>query len=243
MTHKVRQNLRLLVHFDFVDPFRVRSAKRIYSKLVVLMSLLLADRSLLARFRLGDRRALERVYRHYVTAVTKFLRMGFTYNNSEGGAAVVPGYAARFDLENALQEVFLRAFQPGARDSYDGLRPYKSFLLGIARNVALDDMRKRLRRRESMEAVPEASAQPEPPSFAEQRIDEKTGAALVTRFLHEECADKDRTLFALRFTAELSQKATAHSARLTRIQVRRWETKFRARLLRYLKRAGYLGDS
>ena len=47
------------------------------------------------------------------------------------------------ELENAIVEVFTRAFEPRARQVYDGQRPYESFLMGIARNYLLELMRNR----------------------------------------------------------------------------------------------------
>ena len=53
------------------------------------------------------------------------------------------GYAQPFDLDNALQETFVRAFKESARVGYDGLHPYKNYLLAIARNLVLDEFRNR----------------------------------------------------------------------------------------------------
>jgi DNA-directed RNA polymerase specialized sigma subunit len=44
---------------------------------------------------------------------------------------------------------------------------------------------------------------------------------LVTTFLANECDERDRKLYTLRYERELSQVDAASEARLTRIQVRR----------------------
>jgi RNA polymerase sigma factor (sigma-70 family) len=94
---------------------------------------------LLAAFRRGERAALERVYRHYVNDVARLLRLGFSSGND--AAVRVPGLHDSTSLLDALQEVFARAFSERARLSYDGLRPYRPFLLRIARNLRIDELR------------------------------------------------------------------------------------------------------
>lgn len=218
------------------------------------MTLLVEDRQLLARFRDGNPEALERVYRHFAPKVAAFLRSGFVYSNKQAAA---PGIVSPFELESAVQEVFVRAFSPQARMAYDGMRPYAGFLYGIARNVVLDERRRRARRGETAEppevmeryhARQRASSNagfvavgPVPDDTpVEDRIDQHRARELVHQFLDRECDDRDRALYTLRYGRELSQEAAARQAGLTRIQVRRWETKFRKRLLRFLKRADYV---
>jgi DNA-directed RNA polymerase specialized sigma subunit len=62
----------------------------------------------------------------------------------------------------------------------------------------------------------------------------------VGTFLEKECDERDRKLYDLRYRDERSQEDAAKAAGLTRIQVRRWETKFRTRMLKYLKRVRYV---
>jgi RNA polymerase sigma-70 factor (ECF subfamily) len=196
------------------------------------------DHELLVAFREGRREALDHVYRHYIHEVARLLRSGFGYQTG-GKPSAFRGYHKPYELESAVQEVFVRAFAPRARQGYDGLRPYRSFLFGIARHVVLDQLRRQGSRRETLELVDEPGPAPE----YEETLDEKQGRELVQSFLDEHCDQRDRTLFALRFVDDLSQLAAAEAAGLTRIQVRRWETKFRSRLLRYLKRASYVRET
>lgn len=217
------------------------------------MTLLVEDRELLARFRDGHPEALDQVYRHYAPRVAAFLRAGFVHSNQQHSAAI-PGRFSPLELESAVQEVFVRAFSAQARMAYDGLRPYIGFLYGIARNVALDERRRHARRSETVEspeimeqyqaraggaAFSELALEPADPGPGEA-MDRRRAHELVRAFLDEECDARDRSLYELRYGEELSQDAAAQEAGLTRIQVRRWESKFRERLLRYLKRADYV---
>jgi RNA polymerase sigma factor (sigma-70 family) len=216
------------------------------------MALLVDDRDLLARFREGRPEALDRVYRHYAPRVAAFLRAGFMYL-SNGQPTSFRGLVSPFELENAVQEVFTRALTERARLAYDGLRPYMGFLCGIARNVVLDDLRRAARRGEVIEPGDvveqrQAAAAGGGPVGAggahpAETIDERRGRDLVATFVQEECDERDRTLFELRFRQELTQVDAARQAGLTRIQVRKWETKFRGRLLRYLKRSNYVREA
>lgn len=199
------------------------------------------DREDLAAFREGKRATLESVYRQHVADVTKFLRSGFMYTTNDTPTRF-PGVRDSFELESFVQETFARAFDERARLGYDGLRPYGAFLNGIARNLVLDRLRKQARHGEVL-AAPEviaAIAVDNPAPAASE--DEKRARELVNGFLETDCNDRDRSLYTLRYERDLSQVDAASAAGLTRIQVRRWETKFRARLLRFLKRADYVRD-
>jgi RNA polymerase sigma factor (sigma-70 family) len=199
-----------------------------------------SDREHLAAFRAGQRDALEEVYRRHVSDVAAFLRTGFMYTSNDQPLRF-PGVRDSFELESFVQEVFARGFEERARLAYDGVRPYGAFLNGIAKNLVLDRLRKQARHGEVLAGpdVIDAAGANAPPEW-ESSEDERRGRALVAEFLETACDDRDRALYALRYERELSQDDTAREAGLTRIQIRRWETKFRARLLRFLKRADYV---
>jgi RNA polymerase sigma-70 factor, ECF subfamily len=202
--------------------------------------LLTEDRALLAAFRAGDRNALEKVYHHYVGGVARRLRMGFSVPGDRG--SVIFGFKQPFELESAVQEVFLRAFKESARLSYDGIRPYKDFLAGITKHVVLDELRRRSRRRtESMSDLDlDRIAHVDEGTSPEATLETKQAIETVETFLEKECDERDRKLYELRYRDERSQEESAKAAGLTRIQVRRWETKFRTRMLKYLKRVRYV---
>jgi RNA polymerase sigma-70 factor (ECF subfamily) len=106
------------------------------------MTLLSSDRVLLEQFRAGKLEALTRVYEEYAGMIAGFLTRGFTFS-SKGRALEFRGYQQPFDLENVLQETFVRAFSEPARLAYDGLTPYRSYLTAIARNLVLSEHRRR----------------------------------------------------------------------------------------------------
>jgi RNA polymerase sigma factor (sigma-70 family) len=204
------------------------------------MTLLSEDRELLAAFRAGRSQALEQVYRHYFPTVTRFLRRGFVVHRSTQ-APISFSLTQPFELENAVQEVFARAFEERTRLAYDGIRPYRDFLFGIAKHVSLDELRRRHRKigassdELDLESLPDTDE-----ASPEQSLETKQVINLVSGFIENECDARDRVLYQLRYGEDRSQEAAATAAGLTRIQVRRWESKFRARLLRYLKRVKYV---
>jgi RNA polymerase sigma factor (sigma-70 family) len=187
------------------------------------------DRALLTAFREGRTDALRTVYRMYVQRVARYLH---------GGAGADAGHrmASAFDLENGLQEVFTRAFEPGARGSYDGLRPYEGYLVGIARNV----LHERLRNREVATAEPRVDPVAEAgPAAAEAQVEDREVARLLAEFLAA-CAGPERSLYDLRFEQGLSQDEAAQRLGMTRIQLRRRERQLKLALLSFMKARGYL---
>src|SRR5262245_52604842 len=108
------------------------------------------DRALLEPFRRGERDALERVYRAHVDVVESFVASRLARARRFSGA----------NLADLVQDVFLRAFSPNARMSYDGEREYAPFLLTIAKNVLTDWLRRSSRELvdgENVEALVDAS--------------------------------------------------------------------------------------
>src|SRR5437763_656168 len=104
--------------------------------------LLVERRELLDRFRVGQQSALAEVYRHYRPELVAFLSRGFSFRSGERTLSF-RGYTQPYDLNNAVQETFARAFKESARLGYDGLRSYKWYLLTIARNFVIDEFRQR----------------------------------------------------------------------------------------------------
>lgn len=199
---------------------------------------LTADRALLDAFRRGSPKTLAEIYRHYEPSVTRLLRRGFTAR----GRTILLRLGPGAELEDLVQRIFTRAFDKDTRLSYDGLRPYGAFLNGIARNVVVDELRRRYRqsapdlRLDEIESIPD----PESGVAPEEQLEAEQARALVRKFLAEECDGNDRRLFELRYSEDHTQESAAEAAGLTRIQVRRWEGKLRARLLRFLKRERYV---
>jgi RNA polymerase sigma-70 factor (ECF subfamily) len=179
------------------------------------MEILANNRRLLLRFREGDREALAEVYWAYVDRVERALRPRF------GAAAPGSWGGSASDLEDVLQEVFIKAFSPEARMSYDGLRPYGPFLFAIARNVFADWWRRRYREIPTDLALTEAGA--------DTVFDDATVAfadahrmAQVERFVRG-LPDDLRAVHEARFGRGLSQRDAAAALGIGRQTLRTLE--------------------
>lgn len=201
-------------------------------------------RWVLEGFRAGRVEALTEVYRLHVHEVTGQLRHGFSFS-SRGRAHRFVGYQSAFELQDALHETFRRAFEPRARDSYDGLRPYGPYLRTIARNVVLRGFRAREVQfpevadadggpRRPIELEDTDAATPEQ-DVASQQVREVVGAYLET------LEPVDRRLLTLRFVEGKSQRDVADALGLGRQVVRSREAKLRKGLLVFLRERGEAG--
>lgn len=207
--------------------------------------LLVNDRALLDGFRAGRQDALKIVYMHYQPRVAGFLRAGFTFSSGDRFLRF-KGYARAFELETATQEAMSRTFVPAARLAYDGLRPYVDYVLAIARNFVLNE----LRRTEHLvlvggaEELDGSSAEGDgltaPASLApEPTMEEREVERLLAAFL-DRASPVEQELFRLRFREEQGQEEAARGLGMSRIRLRRIEQKLKRRLLGYLQQNGYL---
>jgi RNA polymerase sigma factor (sigma-70 family) len=213
--------------------------------------LMMEDRDLLDGFRAGDEAALYRVYLHYREAVGLLLRAGFGFN-SAGARFRFQGFKSEFEVEDALQETFLKAFGEKARQRYSGLRPYAPYLHGITRNLVIDEFRRRKKEMalfipEGMETrLVEESTDPSPmgdwtrmPKGPERLNIRREQQEMVRAFL-ESLDEPTRQLVQLRFVDGLSQEETADRLGLDRNRIRRSIKDLRQRLLRHMKREGQI---
>jgi RNA polymerase sigma factor (sigma-70 family) len=186
------------------------------------MEILANDRALLLRFRAGEREALAEVYWAYVDSVERVLRARFF------AAAPASWGGSASDLEDVLQEVFIKAFAPEARTSYDGLRPYAPYLLTIARNVLADWWRRRGREIPTDLELPEAD---EGAVFgdATAAFADAHRMALVERFVRELPRDL-RAVHEARFGRGLSQRDAAAALGIGRQKLRTLEQRLTAML-------------
>lgn len=200
--------------------------------------------ALLRGFREGQREALLQVYRRHADEVTQQLRYGFSFQ-AAGRHHRFVGCRSAFELHDALHETFRRAFEPSARQRYDGLRPYGPYLRAIARNVVLRGFRAREVQfpevrddgrfaGAEIEIVDEAGPSPE------QHVGRAEVRAVVQRFLQTLSPD-DRRLLELRFVEGKSQRDAADALGLGRQQVRGREAKLRQQMLRFLRQQGEEG--
>ena len=199
------------------------------------MSIFEHNRELLDRFRRGDRAALAEVYEHYVDDVALVARRGFTMESA--GHAYIRG--ADLEGEHELvQDTFVKAFSASARASFDGLRPYRPFLLRITKNLMID----RFRARQNAATVPvgeldelvdagDPGTAPDPEADLHWRALSEVTAAFVAALDAE-----SREVIRLRFERELSQDAVAAQLGCSRRRVRTVERRVQAGLKRHLRR-------
>jgi DNA-directed RNA polymerase specialized sigma24 family protein len=145
------------------------------------------------------------------------------------------------EVENTVLETFARAFEPRTRESFDGVRPYGHFLVGIARNVLLEQTRQR-EVAVGLDPHEEVGGAPEESAGTAWLLEDQEVQGLLTRF-KADLSGEDTRLFELRFGEEgLAQESAAERLGLTRIQVRRRELGLKTRLLAFLQARGYLED-
>jgi RNA polymerase sigma-70 factor (ECF subfamily) len=198
------------------------------------MPFLRGDAALLARFRAGDRAALERVYWAYVDRVETVVRHGFQILR-EGGATQIPGVGPS-EVGDLVQETFVRAFAERARLAYDGLRDYAPFLSTIARNLLVDRARKQGRELQ-LDDLAQLDAAAPPPD--EPYADEPTMKA-VKEYL-ESLSPELRGVHEQRYGRGVSQEEAARALGLSRQQIRTLEKRLRDGLSAHLERAGLAG--
>ena len=206
------------------------------------MPVFLQNRELLDRFRSGERNALAEVYRFYFQDVYRLAQCGFVTRSGLRASSLSEANCLDF-----TQDVFVKAFSSTARSSYDGLRPYRPFLLQVARNLRVDQLRQAGREPSSCNRAHELSldidaliesnaAWPEvgvaEPDLHWQRLLQEVAAAL------DSFAPEVQALARLRFTEELSQVEVAARLGTTRRHVRTLESRLLTAVRRHLARAG-----
>ncbi len=170
------------------------------------------ESALVGPFRLGDRKALERVYSLYIRDVQQSVR----------SVLHSLGRLTSADLADLVQEVFLRAFSDRARAQYDGARDYGPFLTTIARNVVIDWSRRSCR---------EIAAPNILESFAERVGEELDPPAFDAALLANTEAyvaglEPDlRAVHHLRFVEGMPQRQAADAIGVTRQSLRTLEKK------------------
>jgi RNA polymerase sigma-70 factor (ECF subfamily) len=200
------------------------------------------DRALLDAFRRGERPALTRVFDLYVEDIGRTLRAGVVVE-VEGQRHRVGAHLPEGEIEVLIQETFTRAFQPRARESYDGLRPYGAWLATIARNLLVDRARQERKHAREVPVEDVGTLSDEgsaiDPSW---RIEEEQLGAIVRRVTGE-LDELDREIFRLRVQEGASFRAAAEALKTTEIVIRRRDTRLRARLLEALRAEGFLENA
>jgi RNA polymerase sigma-70 factor (ECF subfamily) len=195
---------------------------------------------LLRGFREGDRPSLTEVYAMHAEELARFLRHGFGFE-SDGRRHVFVGYQSPFELQDALHETFRRAFEPRARQAYDGVRPYGPYVRAIARNVVLRTFRARVALFPVVEGdgdpTTEAQVEASVATGPEHELQREQIRKLVAAFL-DGLDPQDRRLLELRFMEGKSQRDVAATLGIGRQRVRGREAKLRARLIHHLREHG-----
>jgi len=201
------------------------------------VTLLVEDRALLDAWRRGESSAIARVYSEYLDQVTGLLKRGFSFM-SGGQAIFFKGYDSAWDLECAVQDAFIAAFSERARQSYDGISPFGPYLLTIARNRVISQLRsdaRELRRRTRLSAEQPDDPPPTPEELAIRAELEQ----LVLTFKQTLQPDQ-LAFFNRRYTDDHNLLETARLLGLTRMQARTLDRKVRQAFVRYLRERGYL---
>jgi RNA polymerase sigma factor (sigma-70 family) len=180
----------------------------------------------LARFRVGERTVLAEIYWFYRRMVERLVCRRKGRRDGHVGLGV--------DVSDIVHEVFVRAFAPPARTTYDGVRPYERYLVRIARN-ALVDCARRTRRELPLEpkVLEEATNHGEDdlpwanPQVMKCVQDYISGLPEDLRDLHR-----------CRFADGMSQSRAAQMLQCSRQALRTREKRLRSGLLDALKRAG-----
>ncbi len=210
------------------------------------------DAELLQAYRAGHTWALEKLYRAWSPAVERFLHGGFTFV-SRGRTCRYRGSNAGVDVDAIVQETFTRAFSASTRAHYDGERPFKNYVLSIAKNLVLRELA-RHERHASLDSMDDASdlvfARARAGGGAlllpDDRSPEKTTADVelqgITRAFIAGLDDEERAFFAARFARGLTQEATAEAMDCTRARVKLLEKRLREQFLTNLRGRGYFTD-
>lgn len=201
------------------------------------MSIFASDRDLLDRFRRGEREVLTAVYEQYVDTVGALARRGFTIESQ--GHVYVSGADVEGEHE-LIHDTFAKAFSEKARLSFDGLRPYRPFLLRITKNLMID--RFRAQRRQGggalvdIDEILETQEAPVPEDH-EENLHWKQLQDVTKQFLSGLSAEC-QGIIRLRFEDSLSQDQVAAQLEISRRRVRTVETRVQSELKSHLKKLG-----
>lgn len=202
-----------------------------------------SDRELLEGFRRGDRRALDRVYRGYAGELVAFLKGGFTFRSGDQTLSY-RGTQSTFQIEDWLHEVFLRAFSESARAQYDGLRPYGAYLKMIARNLVLDELRRKEHRvRVEVEVLPEPGEagdfELQRPCSPEDLAEQSQLQDHIDDFIAQ-LPPREQEVYRRRFREGFDQKDVARDTGISISKVKTSEKRIREGFLAYLIEKGWL---
>lgn len=138
------------------------------------------EHALVARAQGGDREAFEELYRTHAPAVARLVRFRL------GG-----------EDEDAVAEVFLRAWR-GLGGYHETGAPFSAWLYGIARHVAIDELRTRARS-EPTDAVPD------------REVEHMTAELLTLRGAIDALPTEQRQVIELKYLLGLTNDEVANA--------------------------------
>lgn len=214
------------------------------------------DARLLNAYREGEKWAFTHIYHLHVETVRRFVVHGFTFV-SQGKLCRYRGSAAGIDTESVIQETFTRAFFASTRAHYDGERPFKNYLLSIAKNLILREYQRRERvvsadhAEEAVEAIAYQGGQSsdslsmgslwggdEVKNNPEKAVAKEQLTRILSGFVGS-LTDEQKLFFEHRFAGGLTQEATASTMGVTRARIKLLEKHMRRDLLQTLRNHGY----
>jgi len=207
---------------------------------------------MLKAYRAGEAWALEALFRAHAPLVARIVRNGFVFE-AQGKRCRYHGSRSEFELEDRVQEVFLRAFGESARTNYDGLRPFEAYLTTIARNLIIDEFRGKRRALEDAFSLEDEDALPaeETAPSAEPLLgqlelrgrpeDDRAQAELLAHVEHyrSRLRPREADVYRLRYQEELEIESVAARTGLSVSQVRTSEERIRVGFFRFMQRHGY----
>jgi RNA polymerase sigma-70 factor (ECF subfamily) len=188
------------------------------------MSLFNDDHELLAAFRRGCPRAMERVYHSCSGLVEGHVRAWVRE------AQLHDSLVADF-----VQETFLRAFAARARAGFDAQRDFSPYLVSIARNCLIDFLRRK--RREVLDAPTNLVGRIDAESARWDEVSEPKLNAVLTSYV-DSLPPELRRVLEQRVLLERSQSAACAALGVTRQRLRSGEHQLRLRLRKQLILAG-----
>lgn len=205
------------------------------------------DREALDAFRRGDEVVLTRIYQVFAPSLGRFLASGFS--SARDGRPVrvsISDPAERLDL---VHDTFAKAFDERNRLAYDGIHPYGPFLVRIARNLAIDRLRKTRRWSRLVVEDRPVGAESDAPSLLDRAVDRASASpeedaargqlAAVFREYLDSLPSQERELMAL-YHDEASQRTAAQAMGLSRNQIRTLVARVRRGLLTHMQSRGVI---
>ncbi len=192
------------------------------------MTWLSSDRYRLEKFRKGDKEVFANVYSVYKTNLARSLVNGFSVEHR--GKRILIVVRSAFELDDIIQQTFLKAFSEKSRRDYDGVRPFGAWLKAIARNLAIDRYRilSRYSYDEVYETVEVKMNQEIGESYGyvspEEVLFRKERSQIYERFITG-LKGTDRLLVKMRFEEQFTREEVTRKTGLSAMQIRYREKK------------------